>query len=135
MKDKSQVEATLERSLRKQVHVPRLDRKFDAGVWARIDAESSRAAAPAVQVPVGSASAARWLNIINIAGVVSVALFLYFFGWQNLSGMNIGESLPTMSAATRESILQNTMWTVSTVAVVFGLMFTPLGRRVREELG
>ena len=135
MKDKSQVEAALERSLRKQVAVPRLDRKFDAGVWARIEAESSRAAAPAVQAPVGSASTARWLNIINIAGVVSVALFLYFFGWQNLSGMNIGESLPEISAATRMSILQNSIWAVSMLAVAFGLMFTPLGRRIRDELG
>jgi hypothetical protein len=135
MKDKSQVEAALERSLRKQVTVPRLDRKFDAGVWARIEAESTRAATPAVQKPTSSAMTARWLNIINIAGVVSVALFLYFFGWQSLSGMNIGESLTEISAATRENILQNIMWIVSTLAVAFGLMYTPLGRRVREELG
>ena len=103
MKDKSQIEAALERSLRKQVTVPRLDRKFDAGVWARIEADEARSAAPALQASVNSTPAtARWLNVINILGLASVTIFLCVFGWQMFSGMDISESLPEISAATRE---------------------------------
>jgi hypothetical protein len=136
MKDKSQIEFSLERSLRKQVVVPRLDRKFDAGVWARIQAEKSRVAAPALQVPASSVSAtARWLNVINIVGLGTVAIFLCVFGWQMLSGIDISQSLPEMSAETRASVIMNGCTVIATIAVAFGLMFTPLGRRVRDEFG
>ncbi len=136
MKDKSQIEAALERSLRKQVVVPRLDRKFDAGVWARIEAAEGRSAAPALQASVNATPAtARWLNLINILGVASVAIFLCVYGWQIFSGMNISVSLPEISAATRESILMNGCTVIATLAVAFGLMFTPLGRRLRDEFG
>jgi hypothetical protein len=84
---------------------------------------------------VAASSTARWLNIINIVGIASVVLFLYFFGWQSFSGMDISQSLPEFSAATRASILENSMWVVSTLAVAFGLMFTPWGRRLRDEFG
>ena len=135
MKDKSQIEAGLERSLRKQVTVPRLDRKFDAGVWARIEADEARRAAPAMQVSGNATPAtARWLYVINILGLASVAIFLCVFGWQMLSGMDISESLPEISAATRERHSHECGSTViAAVAVAFGLMFTPLGRRVRDE--
>jgi hypothetical protein len=136
MKDKSQIEAALERSLRKQVVVPHLDRKFDAGVWARIEAAEGRSAAPALQTSVNATPAtARWLNLINILGVASVTIFLCVYGWQMFSGMNISVSLPEISAATRESILMNGCTVIATVAVAFGLMFTPLGRRLRDEFG
>ena len=134
MKDKSQVEFALERSLRKQVVVPRLDRKFDAGVWARIEAAESRSAAPALQAPVNAAPA-RWLYTINILGLATVAIFLCVFGWRMFSGLDISQSLPEISAATRESIVLNGCTVIATVAVAFGLMFTPLGRRVRDEFG
>ena len=136
MKDKSQIEAALERSLRRQVTVPRLNRKFDAGVWARIEAEQSRAVTPALQTSVTAAPAtARWLYVINVLGLGSVAIFLCVFGWQMLSGMNISESLPEMSAASRDSILMNGCTIIATLAVAIGLMFTPVGRRVRDEFG
>ena len=136
MKTKSQIEAALELSLRKQVVVPRLDRKFDAGVWARIEAAEAPAAAPALQAPVSAASAAaRWLNLINILGLASVTIFLGVFGWQMFSGMDISESLPEISAATRESILMNGSTIIATLAVAIGLMFTPLGRKLRDEFG
>jgi len=136
MKDKSQIEGALERSLRKQVAVPRLDRRFDAGVWARIEAAQGRSAAPALQASVNATPAtARWLNLINILGVASVAIFLCVYGWQIFSGMSISVSLPEISAATRESILMNGCTIIATLAVAFGLMFTPWGRRVRDEFG
>ena len=134
MKTKSQIEAALERSLRKQVVVPRLDRKFDAGVWARIEAGEARA--PVLQPSVNSASAAaRWLNMINVLGLASVIIFLGVYGWQMFSGMDISESLPEISAATRESILMNGSTIIATLAVAIGLMFTPLGRKLRDEFG
>ena len=136
MKTKSQIEAALERSLRKQVVVPRLDRKFDAGVWARIEAGEARASAPALQASVPPASAAaRWLNMINILGLASVAIFLGVYGWQMFSGIDISESLPELSAATRESILMSGSTIIATLAVAIGLMFTPLGRKLRDEIG
>jgi hypothetical protein len=136
MKDKSQIEAGLERSLRKQVTVPRLGRKFDAGVWARIDAEEARRAAPAMQLSGNSTPAtARWLYVINILGLASVTIFLCVFGWQMLSGLDISESLPEISVATRERILMSGSTVIAAVAVAFGLMFTPWGRRVRDEFG
>jgi hypothetical protein len=134
MKDKSQIEAALERSLRRQVTVPRLDRKFDAGVWARIEAEQARAMAPALPAPVESTPVmARWLYLINILGLATVTIFLCVFGWQMLSGMNISESLPEISAATRRSIVMNGSMAIAMLAFAFGLMFTPWGRRLRDE--
>jgi hypothetical protein len=136
MKTKSQIEAALERSLRKQVVVPRLDRKFDAGVWARIETEQMRVAAPASQAPASSASAAaRWLNMINILGLASVTICLGLYGWQMFSGMEISESLPEISAATRESILMSGSTIIAAIAVAIGLMFTPWGRKLRDEFG
>jgi hypothetical protein len=136
MKDKSQIEAALERTLRKQVAVPRLDRKFDAGVWARINADEARNAAPALRMPEDSTPAtARWLYVINILGLASVAIFLCVFGWRMLSGIDISESLPEISAATRESILMNGSTIIATVALAIGFLFTPWGRRVRDEFG
>jgi hypothetical protein len=49
--------------------------------------------------------------------------------------MSISVSLPEISAATRDSILMNGCTVIATLAVAFGLMFTPLGRRVRDEFG
>ena len=136
MKDKSQIEFALDRSLRRQVTVPRLDRRFDAGVWARIKADEARSAAPVLQASMNATSAtARWLYMINILGVATVAIFLCVFGWRMFSGMDISESLPEISAATRESIVLNGCTVIATLAVAFGLMFTPLGRRVRDEFG
>jgi hypothetical protein len=134
MKDKSQIEAALERSLRKQVVLPRLDRKFDAGVWARIEAEQARAAVPAAPASVYSSPAMeRWLFVINILGLASVVIFLGAMGWQMLPGMEISESLPAISAATRESIVMNGSMLIASLAAAFGLMFTPWGRRLRDE--
>jgi hypothetical protein len=135
MKDKSQIEAMLERSLRRQITAPRLTRQFDAGVWARIEAGESRGVAPALQTSANASPAmARWLNAINILGLASVAIFLFAMGWPLLSGMDIGESLPDISA-TNASVVMNGSVVIATVAVGFGLMFTPWGRRLRDEFG
>jgi len=77
----------------------------------------------------------RWLYVINILGLASVAIFLCVFGWRMLSGIDISESLPEISAATRESILMNGSTIIATVALAIGFLFTPWGRRVRDEFG
>jgi hypothetical protein len=136
MKDKSLIEAALDRSLRKQVKVPRLDSRFDAAVWARIEAAESRSAVPMQPMPASAASPmARWLFWSNVLALGSAAVFLCMFGAQMLSGVDVSAFVPEISAATRERILMNSCTIIATAAVAIGLLFTPLGRRVREELG
>ena len=131
------IEAVLERSLRKQVKVPRLDRRFDARVWARIEAQESRATAAA---PAATPQVARWLDIVNILGLASVAIVFCMFGAagandgaQALAGMELNVSMPEISAATWERIVSGISMGIAGAAIVFGLMFTPVGRRLRDE--
>jgi hypothetical protein len=126
----TEIEAVLERSLRKQVKVPRLDRRFDARVWARIEAQESRATAAA---PAATPQVARWLDIVNILGLASVAIVFCMFGAQALAGMELNVSMPEISAATWERIVSGISMGIAGGAIVFGLMFTPVGRRLRDE--
>lgn len=136
MKHKAQIESVLDRSLRQQVKVQRLDSQFDAAVWARIEAEESRGTAPALRSTAsGTPKAARWLYAINLLGLGSVAIFLCVYGTQLLAGMDVSAMAPELSASTRTSILMNASTVIATVAVAIGLMFTPLGRKLRAEFG
>jgi negative regulator of sigma E activity len=135
MKRKLEVEATLERSLRKQVSVPLLDRSFDAKVWARIEAEESRNTVSTMRAPARAIpKTARWLYIINVLGLASAAIVACAFGAQMFAGVDTTISLPEISQATRERILPLMSQGFAGVALVFGLMYTPWGRRLREEL-
>ncbi len=135
MKDKSRVEAALERSLRRQVVVPRLDRTFDAGVWARIEAGESRSTAPSAARAAPAPAAARWLYAMNLLGVASVVIFLCVFGAQMMSGFDLRMQLPQLSAATSERFLLDASSVIAAAAMAVGFLFTPWGRRLREELG
>ena len=123
------IEARLERSLRGQVKAPRLPRRFDAAVWARIDAESAKAPALVLAMPT-------WHFVINGIGMGVALLMLVIFGGQWLLSIEPNLPLPpvSMSAATIEQIMETCAPAVTTVALVFGLMFTPLGRALRREL-
>jgi len=134
MNRKPEVEAVLERSLLKQVRVPRLDSRFDARVWARIEANESRATASA-PAPTALPQAARWLHIVNIVGLASAAVVVCMYGAKMLAGMDLSASMPEISAATGERIVSGMCMGIAGAALVFGLMFTPVGRRLREELG
>ncbi|MEO8063808.1 MAG: hypothetical protein ABI821_13785 [Pseudomonadota bacterium] len=134
------IEAALERSLRKQVKAPRLDGRFDAAVWSRIEA-AQQPVYRAAQLAAPSASA-RWLFIINaIGGAVALALVAYF-GWQSFGGADVSVpsvmlpavSVPEVSDSTLQLIVRATIWTITGVSLVFGSMFTSLGRRVQAEL-
>ena len=62
--NKLQIEARLERSLRNQVRAPKLDGRFDAAVWARIESEKSAAAS--VGLPVKSSASRVTSSSANI---------------------------------------------------------------------
>ena len=133
MKHKLEIEAALERSLRSQLKTPPLDSRFDAKVWARIEAEA-RPASSAVPVTRAVVRAGRWLNVINVVGLATVAVFVCIFGAQKLAGAGIVISLPEISTVTTERIMMEMSGFIAGAAMLFGLWFTPWGRRLREEL-
>lgn len=127
MTGKIELEARLDRSLRKQVAMPKLDAGFNAAVWQRIAA----AEAPAKVRP---ARASRWLLVSNVLGLgVSLALVLYFV-IPAISGVDLQVSvpLPEVSAQTTAGITQGLVWGVTVVAVAFGFAFTRFGRRLLD---
>ena len=124
------VEANLERSLRNQVRVPKLDGRFDAAVWARIEAATASAAAPA---PRQRSAASRWLFVSNLVGITVTIVLVGFFGLQSLSGVEITVALPTVSPGLVERIVPMIIWPVTLIALAFGMMFTSFGRRLRSE--
>lgn len=133
MKRKTEIEAALERSLRNQVKVPPLDGRFDAKVWARIESEARPASAVAA-APGAVMKAGRWLNIINVVGLLTVTIFVSILGAQMLAGADITISLPEVSTAATERLVMEMSGAISGAAILFGLWFTPWGRRLRQEL-
>jgi hypothetical protein len=132
MTRKLQIESRLDRSLANQVKAPRLDRSFDASVWARIEAVEQRAANP-VPDRIQTASSTRWLFMINVVGMAVAAVLIVIFGLQSFAEVSVSLPTPTISEATEGQILNMAAQALTVVSVVFGLMFTPLGRRLRAE--
>jgi hypothetical protein len=135
MTRKLDIEANLDRSLANQVKAPRLDRRFDDAVWARISASEQHATNP-MQAKLEASSSARWLLVINVIGVTVAAVLVVIFGLQSFSFSEVSVSLPMpeISASTGAEILKFATQTVTFVSLIFGLLFTPLGRRLRAEL-
>lgn len=133
MTRKLEIEATLERSLRRQVVAPRLDRRFDAAVWARIEAENARAASPVSQRVAVSSAWSRWIFISNVVGIGVAVLLIAIFGAQLLAGVDVKVPTPHLSPTTTATLLSLVPQVVSAAALLFGLMFTPIGRRLRAE--
>ena len=131
MTRKLDIEANLDRSLANQVKAPQLDRRFDAAVWARNEASEQRATIP-VQTQTGAS--ARWLFGINVIGVTIAAALVVIFGLQSISVVSVNLPMPEVSAATGTEILKFATQTVTIVSLVFGLLFTPTGRRLRAEV-
>jgi hypothetical protein len=129
------IEAALDRSLERQLRPPRLDGSFDTAVWARIAAEEARAARPALAAPHSRAvpRSVRWLAASNALGLAVAAMLAIFFGIGSFSGVEFGVAVPQVSAATLAQITDFTIKGVTGAAIVFGLMFTPLGRWLRAE--
>ena len=131
MKANPEIEAILERSLRKQVKVRQLDKSFDAGVWARIEAEESRSAAPAR--PASSSSVGRWLFVLNAVGIAAVCVFLGVFLFQWLAGVQVDTTVPVSSFEVSDQTA--TVWAtgIAGAALLAGLLYTPWGSRLRDE--
>ena len=127
MNDKD-IEARLERSLRAQVRAPQLGKRFDAAVWARIDAGKVVAREPAP-------AATNWLFVFNGIGVGVAFVLLCVFGLQSLSGLEANVALPEIQVAPAmmKQVGEIAGQAIAFVAVAFGLMFTPWGRRLRAE--
>jgi hypothetical protein len=122
------IEARLERSLRNQVKAPRLGKSFDAAVWARIDARKST-------VPQAPSPSANWWFVFNGIGIGVAFVLLCVFGLQSLTGLEPRVALPEVAVApaTLARIFEIAAQAITFAAVLFGLMFTPLGRRLRAE--
>jgi negative regulator of sigma E activity len=133
MTRKLDIETRLDRSLANQVKAPQLGRGFDASVWARIEAAEQQATNP-VRERTRSPSSGRWLLMINVVGVAVTALLVVIFGMQSFNDVSVSLPTPEVSAATSAQILKFAAQGITIVSVVFGLMFTPLGRRLRAEL-
>jgi hypothetical protein len=123
------IEARLHRSLQNQVRVPRLDQSFDAGVWARIEAEQ-QPQARAMQPGPRRSVAEKWLLASNVVGIAVAAALVLFFGLRMVSGVEVEVTVPDFSSGRATDILT---WSVTAGAVLFGAMFTPLGRWLRSE--
>lgn len=135
MKTRQEIEARLDRSLANQVPVPKLDRRFDAAVWARIEAESAASrAAPAM--PRKSAGE-RWMFASNVVGFIVTAVLVLYFGARMFMGIEVElPSLPVMSLSPEQAgaTLQLAGWGIAIAAIGFGLLLTPMGRRVRSQI-
>lgn len=135
MTQKLDIEAALERSLRKQVKAPQLDGRFDAAVWSRIEAAGQRAPASRVAAPLPAS--AHWLSIINGVGVAVALMLVVYFGAQALGPVEVNVpavSTPEISASTMNLVARLAVNIVTAASLVFALMFTSLGRRLKAEL-
>ena len=137
MTRKQDIEARLDRALEKQIAVPRLDGRFDAAVWARIDSEQSRATNPVLSEASAHASrVSRWLSISNALGIAVAAALAVYFGLQMFSGVEVNFSVDIPLPAVDETGVMMTTggYVLGLLAIAFGLAFTSLGRRVRSSL-
>jgi hypothetical protein len=133
MTRKLDIEDALDRSLANQVKAPTLGRRFDAAVWARIEADEQRTTNPVLET-IKTPSAPRWLFVMNVIGVAVAVLLVAIFGLESFSEVSVSMPTPEISAATSAQVYKVAGEAIGAVALVFGLLLTPLGRRLRAEL-
>ena len=134
--NKHEIEARLHRSLSNQVRVPKLERRFDAGVWARIEAEERAHRPVATQVRAPAGEAQRWLFASNVGGFIVAAILIVYFGLRMLGGVAVAMPampMPSLSPEQTDATMKLVAWGFTVAALAFGVMFTPLGRRLRSE--
>jgi len=132
MTHKLDIETRVDRSLANQIKAPRLGRKFDASVWARIEAEAQAATNPVLEPR--KSKPALWLFISNAIGVSVTVLLVVVFGIQSLGGASLGVPTFDVSPVLSEQVLGYAGPVITIVALGFGLMFTRFGRWVRDVL-
>ena len=125
-----EIEARLHRSLTSQVRAPRLDGRFDAAVWARIEAERQAAA----RVVPPTSAAATWLRAGNVAGMIVAVILAAYFGLRSLIGVDIEVPAPQLSLQLSEAMQRFVGWGIAAATIIFGLMLTPMGQRLRTML-
>jgi hypothetical protein len=137
MTRKLEIEAALERSLRGQVAAPQLDRRFDAAVWSRIEAEQQRS--PKSRSAAVAPVSARWLFISNVIGAAVAFVLIAYFGAQWFGSVEVPTmsvptlSVPEISASAMDQFIRVVVWIVTGASLTFALMFTSVGRRLRSE--
>jgi hypothetical protein len=133
------IEARLERSLAKQIRVPRLGARFDAGVWARIESASAAATNPGRESLEANVSrASRWLAISNAIGLLAaLVVALYFglraFGAPDMTGAIPDVAAPVISEAMIVRFAQALGHVLGGAALLFGLSLTSFGQRIRAS--
>jgi hypothetical protein len=133
MNTKHEIEARLDRSLARQVRAPKLDRRFDGGVWTRIEAAKGAQQVAVAGISASAARASRWLFASNVAGYLVAALLVVYFGARMLGGVEL--EMPVRSLSPEHSVMaqQLIIWGFTVGGLAFGLMLTPFGRRLRSE--
>jgi len=131
-KSNADIEAKLHRSLSRQVRVPTLDRRFDASVWSRIEAEE-RAPLRVSSPMVSRTGGGRWLMVSNVIGLAVAALLVVIFGLRMFAGVDVELAVPDFSIAQNQQLVENVAWAITAATLGFGLMITPVGRRLRAE--
>jgi hypothetical protein len=144
MTGKHDIEARLDRSLRHQIDVPRLDRRFDAAVWARIEAAEAPATNPRVPAESTRArNASRWLAISNLTGVLVTLGVVSYFVLRTYGGIDLSMDLaapagldvavPMIPDVMVTQVMAVLGQVLGLAAVLFGLSFTSVGRRLRAS--
>jgi len=134
------IEARLDRSLANQVKLPQLDRRFDAAVWARIEAAESRATLPETEAqPSRAVRASRWLaisNSIGIAATLGVALYFVlrtYGGIEPVVPLEVHVPVPVIPENMVAQVVAVLGQVLGLAALIFGLSFTWVGRRIRAS--
>ena len=134
------IETRLERSLRNQVLLPHLDRRFDAAVWARIEQEDAKSRA-SESAPQPTHRMSRWLAISNSLGIVVTLGVALYFALGSVGGIDppalsleLNVALPAIADNTVERIISALGYVLGGAALAFGLSFTSFGRRWRASI-
>jgi hypothetical protein len=133
------IEARLDRSLRNQVRLPQLDRRFDRAVWARIEMEEAKSRAAAATAPTRAVRLSRWLAISNSLGIVVTLGVASYFALGSLGGIDapaleLNVAMPALADSMVERVVSALGYVLGGVALIFGLSFTSFGRRWRASI-
>jgi hypothetical protein len=139
MSGRKDIEARLDRSLRNQIELPKLGKAFNAAVWARIEAEERTATNPGA-APSRALLASRWFAIVNSVGIAATLVVAIYFALGSFGGVepptvNLGVHvpMPEISEGTVTKSLAVLGQLIGGVALLFGLSFTSIGRRLRAS--
>jgi hypothetical protein len=145
MSGNKSIEARLHRSLVSQIAVPKLDGRFDAAVWARIEAEDAKSRVAAAES--APARGARLMFVCNAIGVTVVLALVAGFLVQQFGGhavdaaRNLPVSLPADVAVPHltddmtNQIIGIAGYVLSAVVIAFGISLTSFGQRIRANFG